>query len=226
MEGEAHVAIKPLAHLRVLVGGVIVEDHVDAFAGRDLTLDRVEEADELLMAMALHVAADDGAVEHVERGEQRGGAISLVIMGHRAGAPFLQRQSGLGAIERLNLALLIEGENDRVRRRIDIEPDDVPQLFDELGIVRELELPHAVRLKTVSAPDALDRAHADPDLSRHHHRGPMGRLDRWIGERQRDDALGHPRLEGCDPRRPGLVAQQALVALFCKALLPAPYAGL
>ncbi len=34
-------------------------------------LDDVEEADELLMPMALHVAADHGAVEHVESGGQR-----------------------------------------------------------------------------------------------------------------------------------------------------------
>jgi len=32
----------------------------------------VEKADELLMAMALHVAADDGAVKDIERCEQRG----------------------------------------------------------------------------------------------------------------------------------------------------------
>jgi hypothetical protein len=32
---------------------------VDDLADRDLRLDRVEEADELLMAVALHAAADD-----------------------------------------------------------------------------------------------------------------------------------------------------------------------
>lgn len=58
MEGEALVAIKLLVHLRVLVGGVVVEQHVDALASWDLALDRVGEADELLMAMALHIAAD------------------------------------------------------------------------------------------------------------------------------------------------------------------------
>jgi hypothetical protein len=36
---------------------------VDHFSHRDLLLDRIEEADELLVAMALHVAADDGAIE-------------------------------------------------------------------------------------------------------------------------------------------------------------------
>ena len=49
-------------------------------------LDGIEEADELLMAMALHALADDGAVEHVERREQRRGAVTLVVMRHRPGS--------------------------------------------------------------------------------------------------------------------------------------------
>jgi hypothetical protein len=45
-----------------------------------LRLDRIEEADELLMAVTLHVAADDSAVEDVESREQRGGAVAFVIV--------------------------------------------------------------------------------------------------------------------------------------------------
>ena len=47
----------------MLVGGVVVEDDVDHLAGRHVGLDRVQEAHELLVAVALHVAADDGPVE-------------------------------------------------------------------------------------------------------------------------------------------------------------------
>ena len=39
-------------------GGVVVEDGVDRLTGRDLTLDGVQEADEFLMAVAPHAAAD------------------------------------------------------------------------------------------------------------------------------------------------------------------------
>ena len=39
---------------------------------RDLLLDRIEEADELLVATVLHVAADDGAIEKADGSEQRG----------------------------------------------------------------------------------------------------------------------------------------------------------
>ena len=59
VEGEALVAAEPGAHLGMLVGGVVVEDHMDALAGRDIGLNGVEEADELLVAVALHAAPDD-----------------------------------------------------------------------------------------------------------------------------------------------------------------------
>jgi hypothetical protein len=40
------------------VGRIVVEDHVDEFARRRLALDRVREADELLVPVARHAAAD------------------------------------------------------------------------------------------------------------------------------------------------------------------------
>jgi hypothetical protein len=41
-----------------------------------------------------------------------------------------------GAIESLDLALLVERKHDGVGRRIDLEPDHVAQLVDEVRIVR------------------------------------------------------------------------------------------
>ena len=69
----------------MLVGRIIVNDGVDYFSHRDLLLDRIEEADELLVAMVLHVESDDGAIEDVEGGEQRGGAVTFVVVRHRPG---------------------------------------------------------------------------------------------------------------------------------------------
>jgi hypothetical protein len=42
--------------LRVLVGGVIIEDHVNRLAGRDVALQRLEEADERLEPVAAMIA--------------------------------------------------------------------------------------------------------------------------------------------------------------------------
>jgi hypothetical protein len=51
----------------MFVGCVVVDDGLDFLSRRYLRLDGVEEADELLVPVALHIAADDGAVEDIYR---------------------------------------------------------------------------------------------------------------------------------------------------------------
>jgi hypothetical protein len=58
---------------------------VDQLAGGDRRLDRIEEADEFLVAMTLHATAEHGAIEHVECGEQGRGAVADIVVGHRPG---------------------------------------------------------------------------------------------------------------------------------------------
>ena len=125
VEGEAFVAGEPLAHHGMLVGGVVVEDHMHDLAGGKLDLDGVQEANKLLMPMALHVAADHRAVDHVKRGEHRGRSMAFVVVGHGPGAALFERQAGLGAVERLDLALPINREHDGVGGRTDIETDEI-----------------------------------------------------------------------------------------------------
>ena len=61
-------------------------------ACRDMRFDGVEKANELLMAMTLHVATDGRPLEHIQ-GRQRGRAVALVVVGHGSGAAHLHRQS-------------------------------------------------------------------------------------------------------------------------------------
>ena len=70
MEGKARMTAEPGVDLGMLVSGVVIRDDLDDLADRYLGLDGVEETDELLMTMVLHVATDGGADEHVEGGEQ------------------------------------------------------------------------------------------------------------------------------------------------------------
>ena len=189
-------------------------------------LDGVEEADELLVPVALHAAAEDGAVEDVEGGEQRGGAVALVVVGHGAGAALLHGQAGLGAVERLDLRLLVDRQHHGMGRRVDIEADDVPELGHELGIVRELEAADAMRRQAVRPPDALDRGDADAGRLGHRGSGPMGRLVRRLGRGQRHHLVDDLLAERRNARRPGLVAQQAVDPFRGEAFLPAPDAGL
>ncbi len=122
VEDPSRMSPEPGAHLGVLVDGVVVQDGVDDLASRNLRLDGVQEADELLMAVALHAVADDLALQHVECGEQGGRAVALVVVGHGPGPALLQRQSRPGAVQGPDLGLLVDRQNDGVGWRVDIEP--------------------------------------------------------------------------------------------------------
>src|SRR5947209_6472197 len=160
---------------------VVVEHRVDELAGRGFALDGIEEADELAVAVALHAAADHGSVEHAEGGEQGGRAMALIVVRHGLATPGLDRQPGLGAVERLDLAFLVEREHHGMRRGIDIEAEDVAELGRKTGVARALEGPQAMRLQVVPPPDALHRAQREPHRLGHRTAGPMGRLMRRLG---------------------------------------------
>jgi hypothetical protein len=113
MENSTRVIGQPALHLRVHVGGVVVQDAMDDSARRNGALDGVDEPDELLMTVPAHAVANHGAVQHVQ-GREQGGAVALVIVGRGSAFPRLQRQSRLGAVERLDLRFLV----DRYDRRV------------------------------------------------------------------------------------------------------------
>ncbi len=50
----------------LLMGRVVVKNDMDGFILRQFSFDGVEEPDELLMPVTLHVAADHRAVENIE----------------------------------------------------------------------------------------------------------------------------------------------------------------
>ena len=210
----------------MLVRGVVVDDDVDGQLRRHSGVDEVQEADELLMAMTLHALADDLAFEHVEGSEQGRGAMTFVVVGDGGGPPLLHRQTRLGAVARLNLALLIDRQYDGMVRRIDIEADDVAQLGDELRVIGQLELTHPVGLQAMGAPDALDRTDADPDRFGHGRAGPMGRVRGRASQGQGHHVFGNIWAQWRDARRSRLVAPQPGSTLGAKPLLPTPDDGL
>jgi hypothetical protein len=73
--------------------------------------------------------------------------MSLVVVGHGPGPALLQGKTWLGAIQGLDLRLLIDAEDDGVSWRIDIKADDVADLGRKIGIVGQLEGSDAVRAK-------------------------------------------------------------------------------
>jgi hypothetical protein len=69
--------VEPFECFGMLVGRIVIDDGMDSLSLGDPGLDGVEEADELLMPMAWHTAADHLAIEDIERGEQGRGAVAL-----------------------------------------------------------------------------------------------------------------------------------------------------
>ena len=94
--------------------------------------------------------------QHVQRGQPGdGGAVALVVVGHRLAPALDHRQRWLGAVERLHGGLLIGAQHDRLLRRIQIKPDDIDQLLLELRIVGQLERLDPVRFEAPRRPHLL-----------------------------------------------------------------------
>lgn len=115
--------------------------------------------------------------------------MSFVVMGHGPGAPLLHRKTGLGAVERLDLALLINREHDGVGGRIDIEADDVLEFLGKFRVLRQLERPDTVGRELVGLQDALHRTQAHARGLRQHPTRPVGRFSRRRPQRQIHDPL-------------------------------------
>ena len=133
MEVEARMFGEPVFDFLFFVGRVVVGNAVDVQMFGGAAVDGFEKLEKLLMAMLGHAASDDLAFQHVKRGEQRGCAVAFVIMRHGSGASLLHRQTGLGAIKRLNLALFVDAEHERVIGRVHIEADHIFKLLDEIA---------------------------------------------------------------------------------------------
>ena len=89
---------------------------MDFEIGIDAAFDGLDELQELLMAVPGHAFMDDMACGDVEGCEEGGGAVPLVVVRHGAGSALLEWEAGLGAVQSLDLALLVEGENHGVVR--------------------------------------------------------------------------------------------------------------
>jgi hypothetical protein len=98
------------------MSGVIVEHHVDDPAGRHVTFDGIENPDKLLMPVTLHAAANDFALQHVERGKQGGCAVPPGAAGHHDRSMVLAFWTGYAAAEIKPVWRLMREELLRLRR--------------------------------------------------------------------------------------------------------------
>lgn len=77
-----------------------------------------------------------------------------IVVGHVSRPALFEGQPRLRSVQRLHLTLLVQAENRRALRRIQVQADDGLQFLSESGIVADLESLYAVGLQTMRPPDA------------------------------------------------------------------------
>jgi hypothetical protein len=147
----------------------------------------------------------------LERGEQGDGAVPNVVVGAPLGQTGLHRQDRGGAVQRLNLGLLVDAEHDRVLRRCQVQPDDVGDLRDQLRVGGELEGLAAPRLDAVVAPGPRHRGVGDPQPVGQQSRRPVRHPELL---RRRLQCRGHNRavIDRARPAGAGSVVQPGQAA--------------
>ena len=98
---------------RRFMRGIVIHDDVDIETLRDTGVDLLEKVEKLGRAVALVAFTDHEARGDIEGCEQGSGAVTDIAMGPALGNAGHHRQDRLLAVERLDLALLIDAENQR-----------------------------------------------------------------------------------------------------------------
>lgn len=80
---KTRILLQPCPHLRMLVRGVIIADQMQVLVLWRFAVNLAQEPQPLDVAVVVLGLSDDLAIEHVERGKQRGGAVAFVVVGRR-----------------------------------------------------------------------------------------------------------------------------------------------
>jgi hypothetical protein len=146
---------------------------VDLEVCRHLLVDPIEKASELDRPVPSVQLADHLTGGHVQSGEERGGAVQAVVVASPLRRSRSHGEDGLGAVESLDLSLLVGTEHQRPFRRVQVEADDVAHLLDQLGIVGELEGFGSMRLQAEGVPDPQHSGVAEAAGPGHLPRAPV-----------------------------------------------------
>jgi len=172
-------------------------------------LDLLQEGQELGVAVSGQAGGDHLTRQHIERRQQRGGTVALVVTGLPLGDAGPQGQDGLGALQGLDLALFVHRQDQGLIRRLHVQAQDVAHPGHEIGVGRELEAFHPVGLQVVSLPDAVHGHVADSAALAQRARAPVGGIPRPLLQGHAQDR-GHGGLVHLLVlARPGRVPQQA-----------------
>ena len=164
MRNKPGMTPKPALDFGMFVPAVIVHDQMQLELPGKLLVELFEKFQKLLMPMPRVTLTDHFALGHFQCGKQRGRPVAFVVVSHRPTSAFLQRQTRLSAIQGLYLALFINTQHQGFARRVEIESNDIGELFQKMHIPGEFEVLGPMRLDLMALPDPIHRrlAHARP----------------------------------------------------------------
>ncbi len=196
------------------VSAVVVEHHMQlpTRVGRGHLL---EERQELAVTVPREALVGHPPGGDFQRSKQGCGPMPDVVVRAPLGAARADRQARLGALQRLDLALFINADHDRLLGRIQVQPDHVADLGFQLRVGGELERLGLPGLEVVVFPHPGDGVVADPKLVGQQPGGPVGDPE-VLGRRGEGGGqdLGAPvAADGLGPARPGLVAKAVQASL-------------
>ena len=125
MNMEAGPPGEPVPDQRRLVGGVVAGNQVHVQLGGHLGLDSIEKLAELQGPVAAVALANHLTGPGVQSGEEGRGAVAHVIMGAPLGLARTQGQKRPGAVQGLDLGLLVHAQDQRPVRRVEVEPHNI-----------------------------------------------------------------------------------------------------
>lgn len=148
--------------------------------GRCLAVNDLEKPNPLLVPMLIHALGDDLPLEQFQCGKQGCRPVALVVVRHGLRATLVYRQALWGAVEGLNLGLLVDAENEYLFGRVEVQAHNIHGLLDELRIIAELESLDQVRLKTTGFPYPTDHEVVHAEFFRQTASAPMGGIARTL----------------------------------------------
>ena len=198
----------------------VVHDQMQIEVRRRLGIDALQETDELLMAMTWQTVPDDTTIEHAECREQCRSAVAFVIVCHRTATTTFYRKAGLGAIQCLDLRFLVYAQDERLVRRIQVQPHHIVELLDEMLVPAQLESLDEMRFQIVLFPDAADSRFAHSLRFCHSARTPVRRIRRSRVQCGLDNLLHFPGRNLGYSSRPRRIFDQAIESQSQKTFPP------